>query len=138
MVTEKTTKKTTPKGYVPAKSVKITLASFSKAVKGTRGIKTEIAKRLKVARSTIDFFMKRTPEAQAVYDEELDSVLDFAETKLHNIIDKEDPGTVRWFLATKGRNRGYGEQTDMHITGSQEITIKNADELIASLRKKKS
>ena len=36
-------------------------------------------------------------------------VLDFVESKMYQVINSGDAGTIRWHLSTKGKKRGYGQ-----------------------------
>jgi len=108
------------------KTVKRTLEEVVTAIKGTGGIKTIIAGRLDVSRTTLDKYLKRWASAREAYDQETETNTDFAESiilgnmqsaikeqaELKKVGEGVKPWTVdsgdAWkYLQYKGRKRGY-------------------------------
>jgi len=79
-----------------------------KAIRGSHGIKTDIAKRLKISRSTFDSWLKDEIIKKA-YDQELESNLDMAENALFELIKSGNTTALIYYLKTKGKHRGYSE-----------------------------
>lgn len=86
-----------------------------KAIKGTGGIKTKIAERLKISRWTVDNYISRWPAVQAAYEEECERITDLAETKLIELIEAADWNAIKFYLQTKGKERGYVERSEVKI-----------------------
>ncbi len=99
---------------------KITLNKFKKAVAGTGGILTNIAKNLSVSRVAVYDFMKRYPQTQLLKSAEEDEILDYAENSLYNQMRKEEQWATKYLLATKGKKRGYIESKEV----KNETTLK--------------
>ncbi len=105
---------------------KAMLAALTK----TFGIVTTACKIVQIERSTHYDWLKSDPKyAEEV--KELDNVsFDFVESKLYKNIDKCDTASIIFFLKTKGRKRGYFEDTKITDNSEKIITI------IHELRKK--
>jgi len=87
------------------------------ALEKTLGVVTPAAKIANIARQTHYEWMRE----DAIYKEAVNAIeemtLDFAESKLHKLIQEGNFTATIFFLKTKGRNRGYIER--------QEIEAKN-------------
>jgi len=64
-------------------------------------------------------------------DDEKEGLIDFAESKLFNLINEKNTVAIIFFLKTQGKHRGYIEQSDVGISG--EIKL-NVDRTITSDR----
>ena len=85
---------------------------FIEAIPGTGGIITTIAKRVGCAWHTAKKYVDNYPTIREAYDDECAAVLDMAESKVIKAMNDDDISTVRWYLATKGRHRGYVERKE--------------------------
>lgn len=90
---------------------------FIDAIPGTGGIISAIAKRVGCAWHTAQKYIREMPTVAAAYADECESVTDLAETTVIKAIRDGDVGTARWYLSTKGKNRGYGER--LEVTGAE-------------------
>lgn len=99
------------KGKVSERS----LDKILKAIRGSRGLQSLIAKRLNVGHRTVRRYLERWPEAQELYEEEVGCVLDMAEDALFTAIEKQRPWAIKFFLSTLGRSRGYAEDSSGRI-----------------------
>lgn len=66
----------------------------------------------------------RFPDVAKLFDCETEEMIDFAENKVHKAIENNDMVTVRWYLATKGRNRGYGDAPPQQSDAAEDTEIK--------------
>jgi hypothetical protein len=82
----------------------------------TLGIVTLACKEVGIARQTHYAWYKEDDEYKTAVEDVLDVALDFAESKLHKQIDKEDTTATIFYLKTKGKKRGYIERSE--ITGA--------------------
>ncbi len=99
-------------------------AAMLEALTKTLGIVTSAAKIVGIERSTHYFWME-SDEAYRKAVKELDNVvLDFAESKLHKLVEDLNPTAVIFLLKTKGKQRGYIEQNDVNVTGLDEVLKK--------------
>lgn len=96
-------------GKKPQKcSVKQVLA----AIKDSGGIKTSIARKLKISRFTVDNYEKKYPTIAKAIEEERDQIRDKAESNIFGEIQDGDLKTSQWFLRYKG---GYIEKTEAKV-----------------------
>nr|DAF85422.1 MAG TPA: putative terminase small subunit [Siphoviridae sp. ctzm5103] len=77
------------------------------AIDGSYGIVSTVAEKLHCNWHTADEYIKKWPETlQALSDEE-ESKLDFVEGKAIKKINEDDGAMIRFYLATKGKKRGF-------------------------------
>lgn len=97
---------------------KYTLEQVLAAIKGSAGIKETIRRRLGCnSRNTVDNYLRRYATAQAAYDEEKESVGDAAESVIIGAIRDKDRDAAKWYLAKKHRDRGYGDKSELEVSG---------------------
>lgn len=90
------------------------------AIEDSNGFVTTIAARLHCSWHTADNAIKASPAAlQAVQDEE-EKTLDFVEGKAIKKIDEGDGAMIRFYLATKGKKRGYTYEEKLEGDGAPE------------------
>lgn len=97
------------------------------AIKGSRGFKSTIAARLHVDWHVVDRAIMASEAAkQAIADEE-ETTLDFVEGKAISKINDGDGAMIRFYLATKGKKRGYQTETKFEDSDDDEepLTIIN-------------
>ena len=95
-----------------------TAQQFLEAIPGTGGIVTAIAKKVGCDWSTAKKYIGAHPTVQAAYNDECESVLDLAEAKTIQLIQAGDAQMIRYYLSTKGKDRGYGDRVDVHHEGN--------------------
>lgn len=111
-----------------------TAQQFIDAIPGTGGIVSAIARRVGCTWNTAQKYIATYPTVKAAYDAEVESTLDVAESVLLDNIrmarkmqteDKTlvDTSDVRWYLAKKGKARGYVERQEVQA----EISSKDSD-----------
>lgn len=93
-----------------------TTDQFLTAIPGSAGIITLIAKRVGCDWHTAKKWITTRPTIQKAYDDECESVLDMAESKLFEAVNTGDLQAVKYLLSTKGKRRGYTERTE--VTGA--------------------
>jgi len=101
----------------------LTVAKFNKAIDGSAGIITTIAKRMQVSRYRLSVWLnsdKCPQEVKNSLKQEKEKLLDLAESKLIKKINEEDYASLKWFLATQGKSRGYSEKQIIEHEGKFE------------------
>lgn len=76
-------------------------------IEGSRGFISVIAKRLNCNWHTVDEAIKASPAAQVAIKAEEETTLDFVESKALKRIEENDGAMIRFYLATKGKKRGF-------------------------------
>ena len=97
---------------------------FIRAIPGTGGIVTLIAKRVGCTWHTCRKWIDNHPTVLEAWNAECEAVIDLAETKAINAIKHGDAQMVRWYLSTKGKQRGYTERTEVTGADGGEVVFK--------------
>ena len=92
------------------------------ALEKSLGIVTIACKEVGISRTLHYNWCNDDTEYKQAVDDVADIALDFAESKLHKQIDKEDTTATIFYLKTKGKKRGYIERTELDFSGG--ITLK--------------
>ena len=93
------------------------------AIKNSQGIYTTIAKRLGCAQHTAERWVEKWEETRTAYTEETNFVLDLAESKIIEAINKGDVPTCKWYLTMKGKGRGYDTTPVIKLDNSDPLNI---------------
>ena len=104
-----------------------------------RGVKLHIAKDLGCTRVTLDKWLKSNKDLMAAYDDACESNIDHVESKNNELIDgilvldydftgkpvvykrAPDQKAISFFLATKGKTRGYTTKSEMELSGGLKV-----------------
>ena len=100
-----------------------TAAQFIAAIEDSAGIISTIARRVGCAWNTAKRYIDTYATVKQAYENETQKVLDMAETTILKAIKAEDVGTARWYLSTKGKNRGYVERKQEEQMGKITIEV---------------
>jgi hypothetical protein len=84
------------------------------------GIVTTACKEVGISRTTFYQYMKDDKEFKEEIESIEDIALDFAESKLHKLIQDGIPAATIFYLKTKGKKRGYIEKQQLEHSGSIE------------------
>ena len=98
------------------RTIRLTEEQILKAIKGSFGIMTTIAKRLGIDRNTALKYVNQNEATRQALINEQEAGGDFAETKLFKLMNDEDGQTIRWYLGRKFPERGYSEKIEMKDT----------------------
>lgn len=102
---------------------KASLRKIIKAIPGTNGLISAIAIKLGVHYRTVLRYRDQNESVRQAIEEEKEKMLDTAETNIHKEIQKGDIDTSKWFLARKGKERGYTEKIDTEHKGELKTTL---------------
>jgi hypothetical protein len=84
------------------------------AIKGSMGIVSKIAHALGGCDwHTAQRYVQRWAETRAAYADESERALDLSESMLLKAVQAGDGPMIRFHLATKGKQRGYTERTEV-------------------------
>tara|TARA_R100000231_G_scaffold59169_1_gene48654 strand:+ start:3856 stop:4206 length:351 start_codon:yes stop_codon:yes gene_type:complete len=98
-----------------------------KSLEKNLGVVTSACKSVGISRQTHYNWLKDDAKYKAAVDELENVALDYAESKLHNQITKENPTAIIFYLKTKGKKRGYIERQEISHEGIQTFTIEEID-----------
>jgi hypothetical protein len=102
------------------KSRHIKKESIIKALEASLGVVTIACKKTDTPRSTFYKWLNEDKEfAKEVKDIE-NIALDFAESQLHNQIEKGNTSATIFYLKCRGKKRGYIERSELDITSGDE------------------
>lgn len=87
------------------------------AIKDSNGIKATICKRLNVNRDDLDFFIRKYPTLSRAIEWEKENAIDNGIIKLLERVQEKDQKAIEFFLRSQGKERGYGEVSDVNVRG---------------------
>ena len=122
---------------------KLNIEQVIEALRETNGNMALAARKLKVTRQAIRYYVDKYATVKAAHDEAAAYVSDIAEGHLVNAVIKGNLDQAKYWLENKARDRGYGRapQTNglegLNITPEQlaDYTDEQLDNLIAKLDK---
>ena len=85
------------------------------ALEKSLGIVTTACKTVGIARSTHYEWIEKDEAYKKEVESISDMVIDFAESKLHKLIDGGDTSATIFYLKTKGKKRGYIERVEQDV-----------------------
>lgn len=95
--------------------------AFLEALEANLGIVTKAAAAVGMSREIHYHWLKNDAEYKAAVESVDDAVLDFAESKLHGLIDSGDTAATIFYMKTKGKRRGYVERQELTGADNQPI-----------------
>jgi len=98
------------------------------ALEQSLGVVTSACKSVGIGRTTHYLWMENDPEYKKAVDDISNVALDYAESKLHSQIKKENPTAIIFYLKTKGKKRGYVERQEISHEGIKTFQIEEVDE----------
>lgn len=115
-----------------------TTAQFKAAIPKSGGLFATIAKRVGCDRHTAKKRIMESPTLKQDWEDETETILDLAESKAMELVNAGDPGMIRFYLATKGRSRGYVERQEIRNVDDAEIDAEIERELARVATKRKA
>jgi hypothetical protein len=107
-----------------------TVKQILKAIENSGGIKTNVAKKLSISRQTVDRYQRVYPSIAKALEEEMDTVLDKAESNIFSGVQEGDIPISQWILRYKGKHRGYSEKLETEINGKDGNELKIKFEMV--------
>lgn len=105
---------------------KFSKKAFLAAIKGSGGIKLQIAAKLKADRQTVQNYLDEDAELRRAVHEEVESVGDVCEAKIIESIRNGSEGMLKFYAATKLKDRGYTSRQELEHSG--ELTLQFGEE----------
>jgi hypothetical protein len=110
-----------------AKRHRYTTSQVIEALRTSRGLISMAAQKLQCDVDTVSNYCKRFPTVEQAKQESRVSLLDLAESRLWEAIDRGEGWAIAFCLKTLGRSRGYGERLDLNVS-IQAAAARVADE----------
>ncbi len=85
-------------------------AEVAEALREASGIKLQAAKRLGCDRGTVAAYIKRYPEVHEAWIDGREGMVDLAQSKLQEAVERGEWAAVHYTLATLGKERGFTTQ----------------------------
>ena len=113
-----------------------TAALFIAAIPGTGGIISTIARKVGCSWNTAKRYITEYPTVATAYDNEVNTALDVAESIIFDNLrllrreqaTEEKPvesSLAKWFLTTKGKDRGYTERQEHEQVGDVRVIFRS-------------
>ena len=96
---------------------------FIDAIPGSAGIISTIARRVGCVWNTADDWCRNKPTVAKAYRDECERVIDMAEGVVLAGIKDGDLPSAKWYLARKGKKRGYADKLEMEQSGKVEVVV---------------
>ncbi len=114
---------------------KINNVKFLKALKGTAGILSQIAKNMDVNRKSVWMYLSKHPELLPSIEQEREAILDTIEVSMiKKAVVEEDFKAQSFYLKTIGKHRGFTEKNETELTGT--IDNKITFEIVSQIEAK--
>lgn len=94
---------------------------FIKAMPGTGGIKTAIAKKVGCDRATVAKYIDKYVTVRRAWEQESERIGDLAEGELFKKVHGGDSWAIKYILSTRFKGRGYTQKTEIEHSGEQVI-----------------
>ena len=94
------------------------------AILEAEGNLSQAARILGCSRQTVHRYVNDYSTVKDAYDEALERKIDHVESKLHDLIDKGHPSSIKYYLSTKAKHRGYVERQERSIDGEFTVNVK--------------
>ena len=98
-------------------------AKMLKALEKSLGVVTSACKMANVGRTTYYEWLDKDPEFKKAVDDFNNIALDFAESKLYELIQEGNVTATIFYLKTKGKKRGYIERQEIAHEGVLESKV---------------
>lgn len=116
----------------------------AKAIRGSGGLLSVIAKRLGVSSTTVkNCLLREGPYWDKVrrrYKEECDVITDLAEATIHDVMSQRldlaaASRTAQWYLARKAQNRGFADVSTVKMEGGTNPIALNVTQSVVPIEK---
>lgn len=91
------------------------LDAVLKAIEGSAGNKSEIARRLNCTRDTVDNYIREWEPVRVAFENERESLVDRAESVIHLKLAENDADMAKFVVSRMGKNRGWDARNQ--VTG---------------------
>lgn len=104
-------------------------SQIKKALIDAEGVISRASKSLGCDRTTIENYLERYPELKDVREGFREDNVDIAEYMLMKNVLAGKEGSIKYYLQTQGRERGYGERSEIDLNAKVVIVVGLPEEL---------
>lgn len=101
--------------------VKCTKGKLLKAIDGTNGIVSDVARRCGVCVSTVYNYLERYPDVAERLEVERGKLLDLGERELVKQVKRGNIKAIMFLLERRGASRGWGVRQDVELRAGNQI-----------------
>ena len=98
-------------------------ADIVRALEASHGSIGDAARRLGCSRQALYQRTRSDPELEQVLRESRERILDLAESRLLELVEKGNITAIMFILRTLGRSRGYAERIEAEYTGGVAVRL---------------
>ena len=102
---------------------KLNKKAMLEALEKSLGIVTTACKHVGISRRTYYNWLSSDDKFKAEVQDINDIALDFAESKLYELIKETNVAATLFYLKTKGKSRGYVERQELAVDGNIESKV---------------
>jgi len=110
-------------------------ADFIRAIPGTGGIISAIARYVGCDWHTAKKYIDTHPSVKRAYQAEKEGLLDLAEVKLIERVKAGDAWAIKYLLGKLGAHRGFGDRIDVNLSGGIAVAQVTADDMAEAAAK---
>ena len=102
--------------------IKIKAEDFKKACIGCGGIKSVVAQRLGVERSSVQRFLERYPQFNKDLEEAEEAIIELAENKLQTRVEAGDMKAIQFILERRAKKK-YAQKQEVEQIGKDPVQL---------------
>jgi hypothetical protein len=114
-------KHSNPQDVSEQKRVTLQKTALIKAMVAAKGLVTYACEAVGCTRKTYYEYYKRDNDFKEAIDDIKEIVLDFSESKLHELLEDKEPSAVYFHLKCQGKSRGYFEKQQIGFDPDQPL-----------------
>jgi hypothetical protein len=118
----------------------VTYDEILEAIKDSNGVKANICRKLDVNRDDLDFFIRKYSTLARAIEWERENAIDNAINKLIERVEAKDQKAIEFFLRAQGKERGYGEVSDVNVKGkiNHQLDWSEATKMLLKMKEQKA
>ena len=84
---------------------------------------SETCRKMKITRQAVFYWAQRDEDFKIAFVEVEESLIDYTESKLFELIKEKNPTAIIFYLKTKGKKRGYVERSEFEHNLREGINV---------------
>jgi hypothetical protein len=96
--------------------MKVSTAKLEELIKQHKGFVTQVCKAAQISRQAFYNRLERSEKLRKALDSEREQIVDFAESKLLELIREKHYPSIRFYLETQAKHKGYIVRNEIDAT----------------------